>query len=101
VAQVDACLTRVASCTLSSQRVLFLLVNLLNMASSSMAVDSKGAPTRPKIDVDGYLARAASSTPASLAPYFQAFGDLHHRKSVALLYMTNSMLIMMEGCGTS
>jgi hypothetical protein len=30
VAQVDACLTRVASCTLSSQRVLFLLLNVLN-----------------------------------------------------------------------
>jgi 26S proteasome regulatory subunit N9 len=46
-------------------------------SSSAMAVD---APARPKLDVDGYLARTASSSPSELQPYFEAFGTLHRRK---------------------
>jgi hypothetical protein len=64
------------------------------MASTSMAVDSHGNQARPKIDVDGYLARAASAAPAALAPYFEAFGDLHRRKSVHVLHGPQTVLML-------
>jgi hypothetical protein len=60
-------------------------------SSSAMDVD------RPKIDVDAYLTKAASASPASLRSYFEAFGNLHRRKSVPdlpfLKLVQNYMLI--------
>ncbi|KAF8840664.1 hypothetical protein BDN67DRAFT_990230 [Paxillus ammoniavirescens] len=46
--------------------------------SSSMSVDSTAPP--PKLVLDEFIAKALSSTPAELYPFFEAFKNLYTRK---------------------
>ncbi|KIJ18341.1 hypothetical protein PAXINDRAFT_167518 [Paxillus involutus ATCC 200175] len=46
--------------------------------SSSMSVDSTTPP--PKLVLDEFIAKALSSTPAELHPFFEAFNNLYTRK---------------------
>ncbi|KAF9221772.1 hypothetical protein BS17DRAFT_710469 [Gyrodon lividus] len=46
--------------------------------SSSVSVDSTASP--PKLVLDEFIAKALSSTPAELHPFFEAFNNLYTRK---------------------